>query len=152
MRTMKSSSYIILAMSACFLFGAGAHFAEARTTGKPMKIKITFDENILTATMHDNPTTRDFISLLPLTVKLDDYAGTEKITYLQKKLSIENAPDGSDPSPGEICYYAPWGNLAIFYRDFGYAKGLIKLGKIDSNIHLLKKIENQSEVRIELMN
>ena len=36
------------------------------------------------------------------------------------------------PSIGDIAYYAPWGNLAIFYRDFPYSPGLIKLGVIDT--------------------
>jgi hypothetical protein len=31
---------------------------------------------------------------------------------------------------GDITYYAPWGNLAIFYRDFGYSPGLVRLGHI----------------------
>ena len=39
---------------------------------------------------------------------------------------------------GDITYYAPWGNLAIFYKDFGYAKGLVKLGSFDSGIEALK--------------
>ena len=28
--------------------------------------------------------------------------------------------------------YAPWGNLAIFYRDYGFSRGLVPLGKLDS--------------------
>jgi hypothetical protein len=39
----------------------------------------------------------------------------------------------SDPSVGDIAFYAPWGNLAIFYRDAKYASGLIILGKIDGD-------------------
>ena len=41
-----------------------------------MKIRLIFNDITLTATLHDNPTARDFISLLPLTLKLEDYAGT----------------------------------------------------------------------------
>jgi hypothetical protein len=96
-----------------------------------MKIRLTVDGRSITATLIDNPTTRDFLSLLPLTLTLEDYASTEKIAYLPRKLSEEGAPAGVDPSVGDITYYAPWGNLALFYRDFGYAKGLIKLGNID---------------------
>jgi len=101
---------------------------------KQYKIKIMIGDTILAATLYDNPTTRDFISLLPLALTLEDYAGTEKISYLPKKLSTDDAPSGFDPSVGDITYYAPWGNLAIFYKDFGYANGLISLGKIDHGI------------------
>ena len=94
-----------------------------------MKLKIIIGETVLTATMYDNPTTRDFITLLPLTLTLTDYNGTEKISDLPKRLSTKDAPRGSDPSLGDIAYYAPWGNLAIFYRDAKYANGLISSGK-----------------------
>lgn len=96
-----------------------------------MKIRLTVNDRSMTATLIDSPTTRDFLSLLPLTLKLEDYARTEKIAYLPRKLSEEGAPPGVDPEVGDITYYAPWGNLALFYRDFGYANGLIKLGSID---------------------
>jgi len=118
---------------------------------KEYKIKIVIGEDTLSATLIDNPTTRDFISLLPLNLKLDDYAGTEKVSDLPKKLSTEDSPSGFDPSVGDITYYAPWGNLAIFYKDFGYAKGLINLGKLDSEVELLK-VSNSLNARIELIN
>ena len=87
-----------------------------------MKIRLRVGDTVLTATLIDSKTTREFISLLPLTLTLKDYAGTEKISDLPKRLSTEGAPSGSDPSVGDITYYAPWGNLAIFYRDFGVLK------------------------------
>ena len=99
-----------------------------------MKIRLKVGDTVLTATLIDSATTRDFISLLPLTLTLKDYAETEKISDLPKRLSTENTPSGSDPSVGDIAYYAPWGNLAIFYRDFGYSSGLVILGKIDAGI------------------
>lgn len=102
-----------------------------------MKIRLRGKDKTITATMIDSKTTRDFISLLPLTLTLEDYAGTEKIANLPKRLSSEGAPPGSDPSKGDIAYYAPWGNLAIFYRDFGYSSGLVILGKIDSGMEIL---------------
>jgi len=103
-----------------------------------MKLKITIDEKVLTATLVDNPTTRDFLSLLPLTLTLTDYNNTEKISDLPKKLSVKNAPAGYKPSIGDITLYAPWGNLALFYKDFSYSSGLIWLGKIDSGAEILK--------------
>jgi len=112
-------------------------------------IKIMLEDTVLTATLSDNPTTRDFISLLPLGLTLEDYAGTEKVSDLPKKLSTEDAPSGFDPSVGDITYYAPWGNLAIFYKDFGYAKGLINLGKIDNGTEVFNT-SNPLNVRIEL--
>ena len=102
-----------------------------------MRIRIRLADVVITATLTDSPTTRDFVSLLPLTLTLEDYAGTEKVSYLPRKLSTEGAPAGSDPAVGDVTYYAPWGNLAIFYRDFGYASGLVVLGKIDAGVEAL---------------
>ncbi|GAB7216701.1 cyclophilin-like fold protein [Dickeya oryzae] len=56
--------------------------------------------------------------MLPLTLKLEDYAGTEKIAYLPRKLTTQGAPAGIDPDVGYLTYYAPWGNLAIFLSGF----------------------------------
>jgi len=103
-----------------------------------MKIRAVVDGQAIQATLLDSPTSRDFYSLLPMTITLEDYASTEKIAYMPRKLSTAGAPDGVDPAVGDIAYYAPWGNVAIFYRDAGYAKGLIKLGSLDSGIEILR--------------
>src|SRR6267143_4472528 len=110
--------------------GAASSGAKASATVKErtstMKIRLTINGKTINATLIDNATARDFLTLLPMTLTLEDYASTEKINYLPRKLSTAGAPAGSDPS-GDIAYYAPWGNLAIFYKDFGYSKGLIQL-------------------------
>jgi hypothetical protein len=49
---------------------------------------------------------------------------------------------------GDIAYYAPWGSLAIFYKDFGYSNGLVKLGRIDSGIEALS-VRGSLKVTIE---
>jgi len=108
-----------------------------------MKIKISTGNTVLTATRLDNSTSRDFMSLLPLTLTLKDYAGTEKISDLPRKLSVKGAPPGTDASVGDITLYAPWGNLAIFYKDFGYASGLITLGKIDTGVDSLSRLDGK---------
>ena len=103
-----------------------------------MKVRITIGEKLVTATLTDSEAARDFVSLLPLTLVLEDHAKTEKISYLPRKLSTSGAPAGSDPSVGDIAYYAPWGNLAIYYKDFGYSGGLAILGKIDGDVEAFK--------------
>jgi hypothetical protein len=40
------------------------------------------------------------------------------------------------------------GNLAIFYKDFGYSRGLIRLGRIDSGIEALN-VPGSLKVTIE---
>jgi hypothetical protein len=116
-----------------------------------IRIKLTFNNEEVIVNMYDNPTSKDFLSLLPLTLTFEDYAGTEKISYPSNKLSTEEAPSGIDPAIGDFTYYAPWGNLAIFYKDFGYSNGLIKLGKIESGIEKLENLNGDFTVIIEKM-
>jgi hypothetical protein len=116
---------------------------------RAMRIHLNVEGRSLTAALDDNATSRDFVSLLPLTLTLQDYGGTEKISALPKRLSTKGAPRGSDPSVGHLAYYAPWGNLAVFYRDFGYSSGLVLLGTLDSGIEALAR-PGPLEVKIEL--
>ena len=104
-----------------------------------MKIRIEIEDTSVTATLDDSEAARDFASLLPLTLTLEDYASTEKIATLPRKLTTRGAPPGSDPDVGDVAYYAPWGNLAIYYRDFGYSAGLVKLGRIDGGVEALRR-------------
>jgi hypothetical protein len=104
-----------------------------------MKIRITIQGAPATATLEDTETARDFASLLPLTLTLEDYAATEKISDLPRTLSTKGAPAGTAAAAGDITYYAPWGNLALFYRPFRYSEGLVRLGKIDGDgVELLR--------------
>jgi hypothetical protein len=115
-----------------------------------MQIRITVENTEMTATLIDSKTTEDFMALLPLILTLDDYGSTEKISDLPKRLSTEDAPAGIDPSVGDLTYYAPWGNLAIFIGDFGYSSGLVLLGKIDGDIAALN-VAGPVNVTIELV-
>lgn len=123
---------LILALAGAVACNLPAHASDT------MKIRLTIEGKTLTATVADNTTARDFLSLLPMTFALEDYAATEKISYLPRKLSTAGAPAGSDPAVGDIAYYAPWGNLAIFYKDAPYARGLIPLGRLDSGVEALR--------------
>jgi len=44
-----------------------------------LRMRMTFDGQSMTATLEDNPSARDFASLLPLELSIDDYAHNEKI-------------------------------------------------------------------------
>ena len=142
-------------------FGAGAdaagasssaHFSVGMSEQRPttMKIRFTANGKAVTATLINNAASRDFRSLLPLTLTLEDYAATEKIAYLPRKLSTADAPPGFDPSVGDVTYYAPWGNLAIFHKNAPYAKGLVQLGRIDSDLDVLAA-RGRVPVTIELV-
>ena len=96
------------------------------------KITMAFAGEQATVVLDDHPAVRDFLSMLPLTVTFEDYNGVEKIGYLPRKLHTEGSPSSCDPSVGTFAYYAPWGNLAVFYRDYAWSRSLVKLGHVVS--------------------
>ncbi|MDP5238804.1 cyclophilin-like fold protein [Uliginosibacterium sp. 31-16] len=103
-----------------------------------MKIRLIIKDKVLPATLDDNASARDFYAMLPLRLTLEDYAATEKIAYLPRKLSSTGAPEGFAPSAGDITWYAPWGNLALFHKGFRYSSGLVSLGRIESGVDVLR--------------
>ena len=115
-----------------------------------MRIRMSIEGTPLMATLDDNVASRDFASLLPLALTLTDYAATEKISDLPRRLSTEGTPPGSEPAVGTLAYYAPWGNLALFYRDAGYANGLVRLGTITSGMDVLMQ-SDPLKVDIQLL-
>jgi len=119
------------------------------TRDADVRIRLSFDGKVAIVKLRDNPTSRDLLGRLPLELALSDYAGTEKIAYLPSKLPTEGAPAGFEPSAGDVTYYAPWGNLAIFYRDFGFASGLVPLGFVESGLKELEGCRGDVKVRIE---
>ncbi|MFJ9020214.1 cyclophilin-like fold protein [Streptomyces sp. NPDC102259] len=100
--------------------------SSGRTTA--MNIRLTLNGHPIAATLNDSATARDFAAQLPLTLSLRDLNAAEKIADLPRKLSTSGAPEGADPEVGDLAYYAPWNQLATYYRDAPYAAGLVILG------------------------
>ncbi|ESX59988.1 MFS transporter [Mesorhizobium sp. LSHC422A00] len=112
-----------------------------------MKIRMVFNGRIMTATLYDNPSARDFFSMLPLDVETEDYAHNEKIAYLPRKLTEEGSGPFADEQPYDLCYFMPWGNLAMFYADYRHP-GLIRLGRFDEGEQALH-IRGKFPLRVE---
>ncbi|WP_258170418.1 cyclophilin-like fold protein [Burkholderia multivorans] len=119
--------------------GASSLQILARHEEHAMRINMDVEGTTITATLENSEAARDFASLLPLTLTLEDYASTEKISDLPRRLSTAGAPSGIAPKVGDLTYYSPWGNLAVFHRDFRYSDGLVKLGTLDAGIEIMRK-------------
>ena len=98
-----------LASAAMPRLAFGQTATDRGTGGTIMQIRIAFADHEFTATLYDNPSARDFASMLPLDLTIDDYAHNEKIAYLPRKLTQEGSGPFSNERPGDLCYYAPWG-------------------------------------------
>lgn len=104
-----------------------------------MKIRLKVNDKILSATMIDSKTTREFISLLPLTLNMNDLFHREKYAHLPKAISTAGAR-AHTYEVGEIVYWSPGPDVAIYYHQDGERipnPGIIVIGKIDSGVEAL---------------
>ncbi len=146
------SKAIPLAMSvAALIMGPALAEPHDPESGKEIamtRIHVIVGSETLSGTLDDTPAGRDFARLLPLELSLRDYHGTEKIADLPRALDTREASSRYTPKAGDITYYAPWGNLAIFYKAFQTSRGLVRLGAFDGPIDPLLK-DGIDRVRIE---
>ena len=112
------------------------------------RIFLTFEECQIVVEMENHTAALDFMEQLPLTLTFEDYNGTEKISYLSEPLSIGDAPYSCDPDIGTFAYYAPWGNICLFYEDFSQSNGLIPLGTVISGAEFLTELDQAESVAI----
>lgn len=112
-------------------------------------IKITINGKIAKGILYDNATAKTFETLLPMSVKLEDFNNTEKIVKLKRALPTQGAPSGYEPKTGDLSYYEPWGNIAIFYKDFRYSESLVSFGKVTEGLAMLS-VKGDVDVTIEL--
>lgn len=123
---------------------------EVATPSPATRIRIVFEGGETVVSMFDNPPAREFLAMLPLSVTLDDFSHTEKIYYLSQKLNIKGG-ENAEEREGDFCYYAPWGNIAVFYKGMGYGTSLYVLGRIEKGKELLSKKEGTFSARMEVM-
>ena len=118
-----------------------------------VRIKLTVNGNEeVFVKLEDNQASRDFLEMLPLTLTFEDFNSTEKIATLPNELGTEGQPFGYTPKTGDFAYYAPWGNISVFYKDFRYSNSLYKLGTIESGTEIFENMNNDFEVTIEKVN
>lgn len=115
------------------------------------RLRIEVGPQTITAALYDNPTARDFISRLPLTVDLSDYGGTEKVFTPSPGLTTRGSLAGLNPKTGDIALYAPWGNIAIYYKNGTSSDSLIPIGRIESGTNSLNVSGTIRSVRLGLI-
>ncbi|MDR1828162.1 MAG: MFS transporter [Methylobacteriaceae bacterium] len=115
-----------------------------------MKMLMRLDTGDVIVALNDSSVSADFAALLPLTAVFKDYAGAEKITYLPRELNTTGAEEFHDVT-GDFAYYAPWGNLAVFYKGSGRASGLYILGRIESGKEILAAQKGDFAASLEII-
>ena len=145
----------LLALSVIALFplnvlaaGGSGEGGDATPSRATSRIRMVFNNQEVIVGMFESPASKDFMTLLPLTVELRDFARAEKIADLPRRLNTSGSPTPRNAT-GDFTYYAPWGNLAIFYKGFGSDSQLYVLGRIESGKEELARMNNDFTARIE---
>ena len=105
--------------------------AAAQATGT--KIRIRIGGRTLTATLARNATARDFLSLLPLTLRMRDFLAQEKTGRLPRALARGGTPRYTF-SAGDIGLWPPGPDVVAYYqRSTVPDPGGVLLARLDSN-------------------
>nr|WP_319493016.1 cyclophilin-like fold protein [uncultured Desulfobacter sp.] len=105
----------------------------------PMTISVDANGKSVVFQLNDSTAAQQLFAQLPLHIKVEDYGSNEKIFYPPKKLDTADPPK-ANAKVGTLAYYAPWGDVVMFYKNFGSATGLYELGHEvsgDENIKVL---------------
>ena len=116
-----------------------------------MRLRLTFNDKTLLAKMIESPCARDFVSLLPLTLKMKDLFKREKFGHLPRAISKEGKHTHTY-ALGDIAYWSPGPDVAIFYRSDGERipdPGIIVIVKIGAGVESLN-VSGAVEVTMEL--
>ena len=108
----------------------------SRQASSATRVRITIGGKSIEATLADSEAARDFASLLPITLPMNDLFRREKFAHLPRAIS-EQGKRTRDYAIGTIGYWPPGPDVAIFYRHDGERipePGLIVIGKIKTGV------------------
>ncbi|WP_340817717.1 cyclophilin-like fold protein [Methanolobus sp. WCC4] len=104
-----------------------------------MQISVQSNGKTTIFELNDGNAAKDLYEQLPLTIDVEDFSNNEKIFYPPKKLDTTNTPM-ANAKAGTLAYYAPWGDVVMFYEKFGSAGGLYELGNVVSGGEHIKNM------------
>jgi len=121
----------------------GIAFAKNQTT---MKISVQANGKTIVFELNNSPAAQKLYVQLPLSIAVEDYSSNEKIFYPPSKLNTDDTPLAK-AGEGTIAYYAPWGDVVMFYSGFTPAPGLYELGHVISGSQYIKIMSGTIEIQ-----
>lgn len=93
-----------------------------------MQIQVQGNGHTMVFELNDSPASRSLYRQLPLSLEVEDYGSNEKIFYPPDELEIGDTPLTEGGGAGGLAYFAPWGDVIMYYDSFGPYSGLYDLG------------------------
>ena len=92
------------------------------------QISVQFGENTVIYELNDSPAADSLYEQLPITTEVEDFSTNEKIFYPSQELDTSDSP-AAEGGAGTLAYYAPWGDVVMFYDDYSANSSLFELGQ-----------------------
>ena len=92
------------------------------------QISVTCGDMQVVYELNDSPAAQSLLSQLPLTVAVEDFSTNEKVFYPPQELDTSDTPL-AEGGAGTLAYYAPWGDVVLFYDSFSANGSLYELGE-----------------------
>ena len=114
-----------------------------------IKINLTVNNKIFSATLENNETTKELVSMFPMTLNMSELNSNEKYNYLDTDLTT-NASRQSRINAGDIKLFGS-NCLVVFYDNFRNSYSYTNLGKVDNVDDFVAELESGSvNIRFEL--
>lgn len=123
--------------------------AAVKTTSVTKKNRLQITDNYhhkVIFKLNNSKATKSLKKQLPLKVKVRNYSSNEKIFY-PNKLKTRNTPL-SQGKKGDLAYFAPWGDVVMYYGDAGPYDGLYQLGKCISGKNQIAKLKGKITLKL----
>ncbi|MFX1240692.1 MAG: cyclophilin-like fold protein [Promethearchaeota archaeon] len=111
-----------------------------------MQINVQYNSYTIVYELNNSQAAKELYEQLPLTITVEDFGNNEKIFYPPKKLDTTGTPL-ANAQFGTLAYYAPWGDVVMFYDDFGSASGLYELGNVISGGEYIKNMSGRIQIK-----
>lgn len=89
-------------------------------------------------TLNDSPAAASLYRQLPLTVKVENFSTNEKIFY-PAALDLRDTPHPK-MEVGTLAYYAPWGNVVMFFDAYRANSDLYELGFVADGMDQIARL------------
>ena len=95
-----------------------------------MKMTVKSGDTTVVFELNNSPAAQSLAAQLPLTIEVQPFSANEQTFYPPVALNTVGTPAITGARAGTLAYYAPWGDVVMFYEDFsGGSGGLYELGK-----------------------
>lgn len=94
--------------------------------------------------LNDSTAAADLYAQLPLSVEIEDFSDNEKIFYPEALDTADTPLAGVET--GTLAYYAPWGDVVMFYGEYSENPSLYELGHAVSGEEEISQLSGTVEL------